>query len=186
MSKKHILTPNRLIYKTILGLCMLEFWFSGLFSRKSNGLNRDFMNLFYLKETEELLNVKRHFRNFWVLVIIMTITFLAIGFSNGSLYYLGKKMNDPYVNFVNVVVPSGREGEAEMIIDSINLNNSMKGTYNISNATGFSFYYMDFMDTLNDKKRVFAGRTIDLSDPLLHQILDESSNLVSGKRAFNG
>jgi hypothetical protein len=46
-------------------------------------IRREFVYLFYDKEGRALLG--RKFGNFWFLILIFFLTFLAIGFANGSL-----------------------------------------------------------------------------------------------------
>ncbi len=176
---------NRGISCTIIGICMFVHSIFNIKKEEGKVRSRDFRKLFYEKESEELLNARYNFKNFWILVGIMVITFLAIGFSNGSLIYLGEKMNDPYVNFVNIVVPAEREKEAITIIDSINYNDALKSKYSIVTCTGFAFYYLDFVDYKTKQRRIFAGRTIDLTNPLLPQIMDSRTNRIVGKKSFD-
>ena len=44
----------------------------------------------------------KNFSNLWLLTIVLTATFLAIAFSNGSLNYLSYKMDDPFINWVDI------------------------------------------------------------------------------------
>jgi len=71
----------------------------------SPNIHKDFKKIFYKNEGVEL-NGKKRF-NFWILFSILTITFIAIGFAAGSLKYLKKKMDDPYINWFNVDLPAG-------------------------------------------------------------------------------
>ena len=47
----------------------------------------------------------KNFISLIILSIILTISLLSIGLANGSISYLSKKMESPFVSFINVVIP---------------------------------------------------------------------------------
>ena len=55
----------------------------------------DYLKLFLKREGKVVLG--RNFSNIWLLTAVLTATFLAIAFSNGSLLFLSDKMNDPFI-----------------------------------------------------------------------------------------
>lgn len=61
---------------------------------------KEYLNLLARREGKVVLG--KHLFNLWILTVVLTTTFLAIAFSNGSLYYLSEKMNDPFTNWVNI------------------------------------------------------------------------------------
>ena len=63
-------------------------------------LNKDYFKLFALREGKVVLGNRK--ANLWLLTIVLFATFLAIAFSSGSLRYLYDKMNDPFINWVDI------------------------------------------------------------------------------------
>ncbi|MCK4678824.1 MAG: ABC transporter permease [Bacteroidales bacterium] len=148
---------------------------------KDTGNHNEFKRLFFEHEGSVLLDRKNRYKNFRVLLWILLITFLAIGFSGGSIMYLDKKMNDPFVNFSNIIVPYDLQDSANMIIEEIQPDSILKKQYNINNLTGFSVFPRYFVNK-NDLPNPYRtdGRTIDLDNPILSTILS-SDNLKSNK-----
>ena len=67
---------------------------------KDNRIFEDYFKLFVCREGKIVLG--RKFSNLWLLTGVLTLTFLAIAFSNASLGYLSFKMNDPFINWLNI------------------------------------------------------------------------------------
>jgi len=65
---------------------LLEVIFRFLISLSRIKLRKEFVFIFFKKEGKALLG--KGLANFWFLIIIFILTFLAIGFANGSLKYL--------------------------------------------------------------------------------------------------
>lgn len=166
----------------------LYFFFLWLTRRlpDKTGLNPQFTKLFYEKESIELLGYHNKLRNFWTVFIIMLVTFMAIGFANGSLIYLGRKMQDPFVNFINVAVPHDHQGDVDMLIDVLNDDTLTREKYGVNKATGFTIFPLEFMQQKQHNLYMLTGRTINTEDPLLSVLLS-SSNVVNGeKTGFRG
>ena len=66
-----------------------------------NSISGDYFRLFVRREGKVVLG--RHYSNLWLLTGVLALTFLAIAFSNASLSYLSFKMNDPFINWLNIV-----------------------------------------------------------------------------------
>lgn len=64
------------------------------------GRSNEYMSL--LAKREAIVVLGRRFINLWLLTAVLTATFVAIAFSEGSLNYLNEKMNDPFTNWVNI------------------------------------------------------------------------------------
>ena len=56
------------------------------------GFSGDYLKLFLKREGKIVLG--KNFSNIWLLTAVLTATFLAIAFSNGSLLFLADKMKD--------------------------------------------------------------------------------------------
>ena len=61
---------------------------------------RDFINEIALPEFKSVIG--KGGSKIVFLVVILFISMIAMGIANGSLNYLSKKMNDPFVKFVDV------------------------------------------------------------------------------------
>lgn len=143
-------------------------------------LSSEFTSLFYKKESGVLLGLGQRLKNFWIVFALMLVTFLAIGFANGSLKYLGAKMQDPFVNFINVRVRHDQQKEVNNIIAELNNDLDAINTYHINRATGFTIFSLDFVNSEDEVLSLVAGRTIDYNDPILPELLKES-NFTSGE-----
>lgn len=64
------------------------------------GFSGDYLKLFLKREGKVVLG--KNFSNIWLLTAVLTATFLAIAFSNGSLLFLADKMKDPFINWVDI------------------------------------------------------------------------------------
>ena len=144
-------------------------------------LHSDFLELFLYKEGKQLLGIK--YKNVYILVSILSITLIAIGFANGSLDYLGLKMDDPFIKFINIDIPIEKKDKIGNIQYELNKDTALKKEYEFGNILGFNKVYIPFTVEDNEKKQrtyVLTGRTLELSDPLLDKILDKE-NLIIGK-----
>jgi hypothetical protein len=141
-------------------------------------IHPDFKRLFFEKEGKELMGVGR--RNLWILASIMLVTFTAIGFANGSLAYLEKKMSNPFISWVSIEVPWAKSEEKKLqeIFRDVE-SDELKAQYGydqFSSSKGFSC----LMQTGSSQEfQRIRGRTLRPDDPLLGEILSEN-NFVSG------
>lgn len=67
---------------------------------KNNNYFGDYLKLFLRREGKVVLG--KNFANIWLLTAVLSATFLAIAFSNGSLLFLSDKMKDPFINWVDI------------------------------------------------------------------------------------
>jgi lipoprotein-releasing system ATP-binding protein len=142
-----------------------------------NTIPHDFKHLFYRNETKELLG-KRN-KNFWLIVVILFFTFLAIGFSNGSLNYLKNKMEDPFVRSINASIPSSNR-KASGMIDQYNAD-SLKQKYNYDTIIGYNKWMVSFLgDMPESSTRGVDGRSIPFDDPLVNTIINKDINNAVG------
>lgn len=143
----------------------------------------DFVSLFFVKEGIELSGKKN--KNLIIITLILLTTYLAIGFANGSLDYLGKKMNDPFINFINIPIKSSKADKIGQIQYELNKDTVLKNNYDYKSALGFNKVYLSFQKynkkTSTSGSKLATGRTIDLKDPLLDQVFS-LDNLLRGRR----
>ena len=65
-----------------------------------NILKNDYIRLFIKRESRVVLG--KNNSTLWLLSVVLAVTFLAISFSNASLNYLSHKMEDPFINWVDI------------------------------------------------------------------------------------
>ena len=63
-------------------------------------IKSDYFLLFVKREGKVVLG--KSYSNLWLLTAVLSATFLAIAFSNASLDYLSYKMDDPFINWVDI------------------------------------------------------------------------------------
>lgn len=137
-----------------------------------NILKNDYIRLFIKRESRVVLG--KNNSTLWLLSVVLAVTFLAISFSNASLNYLSHKMEDPFINWVDIKNEYG-EGNfigLEYALDS----DENKATYH------YRDYQYDFYNTW-----MFFGRNSsniqylkcrffeDLNIPLVEAILSEDN-----------
>lgn len=143
---------------------------------KLRNVNSDFTKIFYKEEGKELYG--RNYSNFIFLVIILVITFLAIGFANGSLTYLKKKMDDPFIKWVNIEVPYQIANTIPELIRDLE-NDSLKQLFKYESCSGYNQPSFIFHQKSSDVTKQFTGRTIEVDNQILESILS-GKNLIAG------
>ena len=141
----------------------------------------DFFRLFVRREWKIVLG--RKYSNLWLLVAMLTATFLAISFSNASMRYLSDKMNDPFIKWVDIRNTYG-EGDFAGLEDALGDYENMQ-TYNYNSFQ--SDYYFSYMFFGKDKNSLqyFQCRFFqDIKTDLVEAILDED-NVVGHCRVGN-
>jgi len=144
-------------------------------------VHKDFRKIFYLNEGREILG--KNNRNLWALMSILFLTFTAIGFASGSLIYLKKKMDDPYINWVNVNIPYGMGSEGAIIQDRLNRDSVAKKEYHFNNVTAYYRFPIAFYSKKAKGTIEVIGRTINVNDPIINEIF-KPNNKIYG-RSFN-
>jgi lipoprotein-releasing system ATP-binding protein len=145
-----------------------------------------FKELFYKRESEKLLGNKN--KNLWLILLILFLTFLAIGFSSGSLEYLEMKMQDPFIRSVSAKISGSRDvtTKAFKLIDTINMNQVLREKFKIDTIVFFNTRTFHLRgDQKNSPKYGLDGRTVDIKDPLFSIILDRKINEAVGHSFLN-
>ncbi len=145
------------------------------------GINSDFKKVFFVNEYKTLIGVKS--RTIVTLLVILFLTFLALGFAVGSLQNLQKKMDDPFTNWVNVDVGSDETANlADKIIQRYN-DPAVKDTFLFQHSGGFTRFnvfffernYLPYLHKTDTLLRSFWGRTIDVESSLFKTIISKES-----------
>jgi putative ABC transport system ATP-binding protein len=161
--------------------------------KQSPGLFRikSFNSLFFIKEGKSLLG--KSFVNLWILILLLSISLTAIGFANGSLKYLERKMNNAFVNWVPVIIPFVKSDEDFIKFISQTLeNDSVKKKYDYSSISFFADDFFIIKDYKLEKSAIASecyGRCIDVikDSSLLTDFILQDKNFVRGnKQGFAG
>lgn len=131
-----------------------------------------------LVKRELLILFGRRFKNLAWLSLIFFVTFLTIGFSNGSLDYLAIKMKSPFVNWVNISIPYAYADRMNDLIELLNQAET-KQAYMINTVNGYHEFTMNFAD-IQEQTRVMIGRSFSFDDPALTEII-HPKNLIKGR-----
>jgi len=149
--------------------------------------NPTYASLFFEKEGKALTGKRRI--NFWILTTMLTLTFMAIGFANGSLDYLNKKMNNAFVKWMSITVPWRESDNAENI--RLRLSDpELAGEFEYENVSAYVQYPLRFWKKTDDTntERV-KGRSVKFDtqnkNPLVSELL-RGKNLLYGDTAMLG
>ncbi|MEM1124150.1 MAG: hypothetical protein AAGJ18_27180, partial [Bacteroidota bacterium] len=148
------------------------------------GLNADFKRIFFNNEYKALAG--RGGRTIIALLVILFLTFLALGFAVGSLGDLKEKMDNPFTNWVDLSIADSHIAQQITAIKN-RYEDTVGVELNIKNSSGFSRFFQDFYvnESIFLRKEVaheisgFWGRTIASNSDLLTAILNPAtSNLL--------
>lgn len=143
-------------------------------------LSINYSTLFFKKEGKALLGKKRS--NFLILTLILTFTFLAIGFANGSLDYLNKKLNDAFVNWVPISIPSSQNSKLLELEEDLR-DESVQKRYLINKATPYVKTPLRVWDVAIKKFNYSISRSIDVNEDkkLINDFILEKDNIIKSK-----
>lgn len=145
---------------------------------ENNRLNIESFKLFFIKELNVMLGKNK--ANWWILYTMFFVTILSISFSKSSIDYLEKKMNDPFINWVNV--QNRDDAPISRLIVVMSEPNKLKeisSRFGLHNFEENIYRNLNFI-TANNKIKPFEGRTIKPSSPILNRILS-NDNLIEGR-----
>lgn len=139
--------------------------------------NKDYIKLFVKREGKVVFG--RRLSNLWLLSSVLILTFLAVAFSNASLRYLSYKMEDPFINWLNIENVSDASDYAGL---AYALEDQMvRDTFNIVGyQEDYKFSYNFF--NRNDEMQYLTGRFFQsLNTPLIDAIL-EDENVINNQK----
>ena len=139
-------------------------------------INNDYFKLFVKREGKVVLG--KHYANLWLLCCVLIVTFLAIAFSNASLNYLDFKMNDPFINWVDI--KNNHDG------DFVGFENDLKRedvrqSYHFEGHKTDKNAFIAFATKGEGSKPLDCRFFAEIQTPLVQAILDEE-NVVAGCR----
>ena len=141
-------------------------------------LTRDYFRLFARREGKVVLGSR--YANLWLLTLVLFATFLAIAFSSGSLRYLSDKMNDPFINWVDIKNDYGK-GDFRKLSEALD-DEALKETYHYKGyQSDYYFSWMFFGKEDNQVQYLRCRFFGDINSPLIEAILADD-NVAGGCR----
>lgn len=141
-------------------------------------IKNDYFRLFVEREGKVVLG--KNYSSLWLLTSVLVATFLAIAFSNASLDYLSYKMDDPFINWVDIQNEFGEGDFMGLEYDLDSDENKEKFHYK-SYQADYSFSFM-VMGKEDDNQQYFKCRFFqDINSDLVEEIL-KKDNVVKGWR----
>ena len=128
----------------------------------------DYLKLFLRREGKVVLG--KNFSNIWLLTAVLTATFLAIAFSNGSLLFLSDKMKDPFINWVDIKNDNQNKAFIELEKELGASSNAELYHYrDFEYGYEFSYFFFGAADTDHEylKCRFFGQLNNDLVSAIL-------------------
>lgn len=138
-------------------------------------LDNDYFKLFVKREGKVVLG--KRYANMWLLCGVLFVTFMAIAFSNASLEYLDYKMNDPFINWVDIKNGFGAD-DFVGFTESVQ-HEAVKEEYHINNHQTDKYNYPLYATATNDSRNLSCRYFADIQTPLVHAILDKD-NVIGG------
>lgn len=148
-------------------------------------IRNDYFKLFVKREGKVVLG--KHYASLWLLCSVLTATFLAIAFSNASLNYLDYKMNDPFVNWVDINYQPG--GSFEPFKQDLE-NDELKERFHYSGHQADIKHTPAYWTKNEDGGDEDGSYTLNvryfekINSGLVQAILDDE-NVVDGQRVDN-
>lgn len=146
-----------------------------------------YASLFRLKEGRALMG--KRLQNLLILSAMLFLTFLSIGFANGSLSYLKEKMDNPFVNWLTITIPYIRASDTPKILERLN-DPEEKSAYDYNNVSAFVVSPLRFQTKEGGEFALAKGRSFDLErtvqNSLLTDILDPANVLKGDTSGFQG
>lgn len=140
--------------------------------------NNDAIKLFLDKEGKELRG--KHSFNFFVLVAIFAVAIFSIGFGSASMKYLQFKMEDPFINWVDIVVRQKVSDKSSKLPLEQFLNDSiLRSRIQFESPEANYLLNIDFRHQSKAKNIQLQGRSIHSHSSILPKILDEANVIVN-------
>ena len=135
-------------------------------------LKNDYFRLFVKREGKVVLG--KNFSNLWLLTSVLVATFLAIAFSNASLDYLSYKMDDPFINWVDIKNEFG-EGDFLGLEYGLASEENKEQYHYYNHQSDYARSYMFFAKENDDMMYLKCRFFQDLNTPLVEAILGKDN-----------
>ncbi len=137
-----------------------------------DALKNDYFRLFVKREGKVVLG--KNYSSLWLLTGVLTATFLAIAFSNASLNYLSYKMDDPFINWVDIKNEFG-EGDFFGLEYALEADNNKETFHYGSFQSDHSFSFMFFGKTDDNVQYLKCRFFEDINTTLVEEILNKDN-----------
>lgn len=138
---------------------------------------KDAIKLFLEKEGRQLRG-KNNF-NFVVLSVIFFMAIMSIGFGSASMKYLQYKMEDPFINWIDIIARQRVSDKSKTPLDEFLNDKDKQCDYHFSQPEENYVLNIDFRHQVKNKNVQMLGRSIVAESSILPKILDESNVLVN-------
>ncbi len=149
--------------------------------RISKSYYKNYFRLFLSKESKAIAG--KNFSNLLVLCGILFFTFLAVGFANGCLDYLHKKLDSAFTNWLQISIPASR-GSQEMINQIKNTldNDEFKNNYSYSTISSTKEFSLRVNYNNSNNIEYAKCRTLDIGKDLslINDYILGPKNIVRG------
>lgn len=143
--------------------------------------NKDAIKLFLDKEGKELRG-KKNF-NFIILAVIFLFSIVSIGFGSASLNYLDFKMNDPFVNWIKIVLNQQTATSDKIPLSDFLNNKSNQTQYQFSAPEDNYILNMFFVNSQSGRNIQMTGIRI-APGKLMDKILGNDNCIEKTDRSF--
>jgi ABC-type lipoprotein export system ATPase subunit len=153
---------------------------SGSSSKKS--YYKNYFTLFLSKESKAIAG--KNFSNLIVLCGILFFTFLAIGFANGCLDYLHKKLDSAFTNWLQISIPASRGGQETInLIKNTLENEELKKQYAYSTISATKEFSLRVNYQNSDNIEYAKCRTLDIGKDLnlINDYILGPKNIIRGR-----
>lgn len=145
-------------------------------------LSNDYFKLFIRREGKVVLG--NHNSNLWLLTAVLSATFLAIAFSNGSLKYLEYKMDDPFTQWVDIKNDYSKGALFSEMRDALK-DEDLKEKYHFSGFQEDYYFSYLFFGKEDTQLQLLRCRFFEsIKSPLVKEIL-KPGNVIDKCRVEN-
>lgn len=139
--------------------------------------SEDYFRLFIKRESSVVFGHRKS--NLLLLALVLFVTFVAIAFSNASLFYLSDKMNDPFTNWVNI--ESDEEGNFNQLAKDLVLPENM-AKYHYKECSYDMQGLLNIFYKGSDMDKYFRVRYFEhMNTDLMNKVLSEE-NVIGNQR----
>lgn len=150
-----------------------------------NNYNKNIFSLFFRKEIKVLLG--KNYINFWLLVFVFFVAILSIGFASAGLKYLSYKMEDPFINWVDIIARQQTEivAKADIKVEAY-LDNTFYQTKYGFGKPHRDYTLSEYFRKNNAERDIqFEGRSIDSESNIIDAILNGENIIVKREIPVN-
>lgn len=135
--------------------------------------NKDAIILFFKKEGQELLGKRKS--NFVILLAIFLLAILSISFGSASMSYLKFKMDDPFVQWVDIIADqTSNKVDAIPVTDYLK-KQDVQAHFQFVNPQENYVQSIYFRHSESGKDIQLQGRSINAGSAVLSKILDDEN-----------